>query len=97
MIPSRRVFDDHTGDYDRWFDVHDDAYQEQQRMLSGALPDHGHGLEIAVGLGRFAAPFGIRCGIDPSRELARIAKRRGVAVVRGKRYIPQWWISNYPV
>jgi hypothetical protein len=45
------------------------------------------------GLGRFAVPF----GIDLSRELARIAKRRGVEVVCGKRYIPRWWISNYPV
>ena len=84
MIPSRRVFEDHAGDYDRWFDEHDDVYQAQSRMLRNALPDHGRGLEVGVGSGRFAVPFGIRCGIDPSRELAQMAKRRGIEVVRGE-------------
>jgi len=84
MIPSRRVFEDHAGDYDRWFDEHDDVYQAQQRMLRVALPHAGNGLEVGVGSGRFAALFGIRCGIDPSRELVRLAKHRGVEVVIGE-------------
>jgi len=84
MIPSRRVFDDHAGDYDRWFDEHSDVYEAQIRMFRDAIPDQGRGLEVGVGSGRFAVPFGIRCGIDPSRELARIAKHRGIEVVRGE-------------
>jgi hypothetical protein len=54
------------------------------------------GLNWESGSGWFAAPFGIRCGIDPSRELALIAKRRGGEGVRGKKYIPLCWITNYP-
>lgn len=84
MIPSRRVFEDHAGDYDRWFDEHGDVYAAQVRMLRAAIPDHGCGLEVGVGSGRFAEPFGIRCGIDPSRELTRMAKERGIEVVRGE-------------
>ena len=68
MIPSRRVFEDHAGDYDQWFDEHGDVYKAQIRMLRAAIPDRGRGLEIGVGIGRFAAPFCIRCGIDPSRN-----------------------------
>ena len=84
MIPSRRVFEDHAGDYDRWFDEHGDVYEAQIRMLRDAVPRFGCGLEVGVGSGRFAVPFGIRCGIDPSCELLRIAKHRGIEVVRGE-------------
>lgn len=79
-----RIFDNHAGDYDRWFDEHDDIYQAQLRMLRAALPDSGRGLEVGVGSGRFAVPFGIHCGIDPSPALIRIAKARGVEVVLGE-------------
>jgi SAM-dependent methyltransferase len=84
MIPSRRVFEDHAGDYDRWFDEHNDTYQAQLRMLRKALPDHGRGLEVGVGSGRFAVPLGIGYGIDPSRELLKMAKSRGIEVVLGE-------------
>ena len=84
MIPSRRVFDEHAGDYDRWFDEHDDVFQAQVRMLRGAIPTHGCDLEVGVGSGRFAVPLGIRCGIDPSRELLRMAQQRGIEVVLGE-------------
>ncbi len=84
MNPSRRVFEDHAGDYDQWFNEHGDVYQAQVRMLRGAVPDHGRGLELGVGSGRFAVPLGIHCGIDPSRELLLMAKQRGIEVVRGE-------------
>ncbi len=84
MIPSRRIFDKHAGDYDRWFDEHNDVYQAQVRMLRGAVPGHGSGLEVGVGSGRFAVPLGICCGIDPSRGLVRMAQQRGIEVVLGE-------------
>jgi len=84
MNPSRRVFEDHAGDYDRWFDEHNDVYQAQVRILQGAIPDHGCGLELGVGSGRFAVPLGIHGGIDPSLELLLMAKRRGIEVVCGE-------------
>jgi len=84
VIPSRRIFDKHAGDYDRWFDEHNDVYQAQVRMLRGAVPGHGSGLEVGVGSGRFAVPLGICCGIDPSRGLVRMAQQRGIEVVLGE-------------
>jgi SAM-dependent methyltransferase len=84
MIPSRRIFDDHAGDYDRWFDEHGEVYQAQVRMLRDAVPRTGCGLEVGVGLGRFAVPLGIGYGIDPSRELLKMAKSRGIEVVMGE-------------
>ena len=83
MSEKRRVFEDFAADYDRWFDDHGEVYHAQLRLLERAVPSPGPGLEIGVGSGRFAAPLGIRCGIDPSFPLAEMAKRRGVEVAIG--------------
>jgi SAM-dependent methyltransferase len=83
MSATRRVFEDYAADYDRWFDDNAGIYRTQLRLLSMAVPAQGHGLEVGVGSGRFAAPLGIRCGIDPSRRLAEMAKGRGVDVAIG--------------
>ena len=80
MIPSRLVFEEHAGDYDAWFDNHNSVYQAQLRILRGAVPDFQRGLEVGLGSGRFAVPLKITYGIDPSRNLARMAKHRGVEV-----------------
>lgn len=84
MIPSRRVFDEHAGDYDRWFDEHYSIFQSQLRVLGEAVPHAGRGLEVGTGSGRFAVPLGICMGIDTSRELLRMAKERGIEVVLGE-------------
>lgn len=83
MTAKRRIFEDFAADYDRWFDDHAEVYHAQLRLLGRAVPSAGLGLEIGVGSGRFAAPLGIRCGIDPSFPLAEMAKRRGVEVAIG--------------
>jgi SAM-dependent methyltransferase len=84
MIPVCRVFEDYANDYDRWFDEHHDVYEAQLRMLHRAVPRHGLGLEVGVGSGRFAVPLDIGYGIDPSRELLKMAKSRGIEVVLGE-------------
>lgn len=83
MIPLYRVFDEYADDYDRWFDGHATVHTAQVRMLRDAVPRIGRGFEVGIGSGRFAAPLGIGCGIDPSRGLLRIAKNRGIEVVQG--------------
>jgi len=84
MIPSRLAFEEHAGDYDSWFDEHNSVYQAQLRMLCRAVPGFQRGLEVGVGSGRFAVPLGISRGIDPSQNLVRMARRRGVEVARGE-------------
>jgi SAM-dependent methyltransferase len=80
---TRRVFEEHAADYDRWFDDNAGIYRTQLRLLSMAVPTQGHGLEVGVGSGLFAAPLGIRCGLDPALPLAKMAKGRGVDVAIG--------------
>jgi ubiquinone/menaquinone biosynthesis C-methylase UbiE len=84
MIASRSVFDDFAVDYDRWFDDNTTIYRGQLHMLRAVVPAGGCGLEIGSGSGRFSAPLSIRCGIDPSLPLLRMARERGTEVVAGE-------------
>ncbi|HUW85370.1 MAG TPA: hypothetical protein VMV55_00695 [Methanoregula sp.] len=83
MNAKRRVFEEFAADYDRWFDDHAEVYHAQLRLLGRAVPVHELGLEVGVGSGRFTAPLGICCGIDPSFALTEIAKIWCVEVTIG--------------
>jgi ubiquinone/menaquinone biosynthesis C-methylase UbiE len=64
--------------YDFWYERNKFAYLSELEAIKKILPKKGRGLEIGVGTGRFAAPLGIATGIDPSRNMLRIARQRGV-------------------
>jgi len=72
------IFDRYSKRYDAWYDKNKYAYLSELRALKSVIPAKGKGLEIGVGTGRFAAPLGIETGIDPSEEMLKIAKSRGV-------------------
>jgi ubiquinone/menaquinone biosynthesis C-methylase UbiE len=68
--------------YDVWFEKHQALYQTELAALE-SLVSSGAGLEIGVGTGRFAAPVGVRFGLDPAVSMLRLAKKRGLLVVQG--------------
>ena len=72
------VFDRHYRRYDAWYDKNRFVYLSELKTIREVLPKKGRGLEIGVGSGRFAAPLGIKCGIDPSKNMLKMAKERGV-------------------
>jgi len=72
-------FDLYSLEYDSWFDKHQKIYQEELKTIKTLLPN-GKGIEIGVGTGRFALPLGIKEGIEPSKEMAKIARKRGIKV-----------------
>jgi SAM-dependent methyltransferase len=77
------IFDAHAERYDRWYDDHGATYQAELKIIQEIAGARGAELEIGVGTGRFAAPLGIRLGLDPSLPMLRIARARGIEVVRG--------------
>jgi len=74
------AFDKHANDYDHWFDDNRQIYQAEVSALKRLVPITGFGVEVGVGTGRFSTPFGIRIGIEPSRNMAQIAKVRNISV-----------------
>ncbi|MBU1726430.1 MAG: class I SAM-dependent methyltransferase [Candidatus Omnitrophica bacterium] len=77
------VFDKYYKQYDAWYERNRFAYLSELEAIKIVLPKKGKGLEIGVGTGRFSAPLGIKYGIEPSRKMGKIAKKRGVNVKSG--------------
>ncbi len=79
------IFERYADDYDSWFDEHQEEYlAELSRIRQVLPPPDSRSIEVGVGSGRFAAPLGIRIGVEPSRALCRMADRRGIGVIRGR-------------
>ena len=74
------LFDNLVKDYEEWFERHPEIYKEEIKTIKALLPK-GKGLEVGVGTGRFAAPLGIKFGIEPSKAMAEVAKKRGIEVI----------------
>ncbi len=82
-MPGVTTFDKHSDDYEAWFEANPRAYDAELRAVRALLPATGMGLEIGVGTGRFAAPLGIRYGVEPSRAMREKARERGIKVIKG--------------
>lgn len=76
-------FEKYSDQYENWFKRNNYAYGSELKAISEQLPINENGIEIGVGSGRFAAPLGIKIGIDPSAKLGKIARGKGVGVIRG--------------
>ncbi len=75
-----KVFEKKSVEYDEWFDNNPIIYQSELLALGRYMPSKGRGLEIGVGTGRFAQPFGIKEGIEPAKAMAKLAEKRGITV-----------------
>jgi ubiquinone/menaquinone biosynthesis C-methylase UbiE len=78
-----QVFEKFHDQYEKWFTRYEWTYRSKIEAVSRLIPRGGFGLEVGVGTGRFATPFGVAIGLDPSTAMASIAIRKGVEVVRG--------------
>ena len=72
------IFDRFYKKYDYWYEKNKFAYLSELKAIRQVLPKKGKSLEIGVGTGRFSAPLGVEFGIDPSKEMLKIARQRGV-------------------
>jgi len=77
------AFEAYLDRYEAWFEKNIFVYQAELRAIKSFLPPDGKGLEIGVGSGLFAAPLGIRHGVEPSRVMSAKARDRGIAVTHG--------------
>lgn len=80
-MPKTEPFDQYAGEYEDWFVFHKFAFQSELNAIKKALPDNGNAIEVGIGSGIFAAPLGIKEGIDPSKAMREKAKKKGVSVM----------------
>jgi ubiquinone/menaquinone biosynthesis C-methylase UbiE len=77
------IFNRYYKKYDAWYDKHRYVYLSELEAIKQLLPEGGKSLEIGVGTGRFASALGIKYGIEPSANMAKLARKRGVEVYLG--------------
>ena len=82
-MPKIAPFEQYASRYESWFSKHRFAYESELEAVRQHLPQGKKGIEIGVGSGRFAAPLGIKFGLEPSAKMRKIARERGIDVVDG--------------
>ncbi len=78
-----KPFEKYVSDYEAWFERHRFVYLSELEAVRHFIPAGKEGIEIGIGTGRFAAPLGIKRGVDPSKTMGKIAARRGLEVIAG--------------
>jgi len=80
------VFDELWREYDSWYDRNRDIFLKEidliKRNIGDFIPGKSRGLEVGAGSGRFAEKFRL-IGIDISEKMLKLARSRGVEVIRG--------------
>jgi len=82
-LVKRNPFDTVAKEYDQWFNDNSNVFLSELEAVKYFVPQQGIGVEIGVGTGRFASELGIRHGIEPSENMAEIARQRGIDVKIG--------------
>ncbi len=82
-MPKTKVFETFSREYEEWFEKHSILYDAEIEAIRKLLPPFKNGIEIGVGSGRFAVPFDITTGVEPSAKMAEIAGSKGVEVIKG--------------
>lgn len=80
-MPKTEPFDQYADEYEDWFIINKYAFQSELNAIKKALPDNRDIVEVGIGSGIFAAPLGIKEGIEPSEAMREKAKKRGVRVM----------------
>jgi ubiquinone/menaquinone biosynthesis C-methylase UbiE len=80
------VFNENIKDYEAWYEEYPEVYYSELEAIKEQflkLPENLKGIEVGVGTGRFAKPLGIKVGVEPSEEMAVLARKRGIEIVKG--------------
>ncbi len=76
-------FDQHTEQYEQWFDDNVHVYKSEIEAVRKLIPVEGRGIEVGIGSGKFAVPLNIKEGIDPSVEMINKARSKGLNAISG--------------
>ena len=76
-------FDKYLDEYEQWFEEHHFVYESELEAVGQFIPKGGKGIEIGIGTGRFALPFGIKEGVEASCVMRHFATHKGLEVYDG--------------
>jgi SAM-dependent methyltransferase len=80
-MPKTEPFDNYSDEYETWFIINKYVFQSELNAIKKALPENGDVVEVGIGSGIFAAPLGIKEGVEPSKAMREKAKNRDIRVI----------------
>lgn len=80
-MPRIEPFEKYPFKYDNWFNENEFAYKSELLALKAQIPKCKNSVEIGVGSGRFAVPFGINLGVEPSVKMRMLSKKRKIDLI----------------
>lgn len=74
------IFDQYAKNYDQWYErpFGSSVFGLEVACLKRVISPFSLSLEVGVESGRFAQALGVPYGLDPSMELLKLAKQRGI-------------------
>jgi SAM-dependent methyltransferase len=76
-------FDKYLDEYEEWFKENRYVYESELEAVRHFIPKNKNGIEIGIGTGRFAFPFGINEGVEPSSAMRNFVMNKGLKVYDG--------------
>jgi hydroxymethylpyrimidine/phosphomethylpyrimidine kinase len=73
----------HADEFDKWFKSNKILFQNELKAQKKALKNPKKTLSVGIGDGLFAKELGIIEGVEPSEDMARLAKEKGLNVKIG--------------
>ncbi len=77
------VFKEAAADFDAWFDKNKIIFESELLAEKQLLPNPENTVSIGVGSGLFASQIGIKYGVEPAEDMAKLARKRGIKVKNG--------------
>lgn len=71
-------------DFDYWFDKNRNIFEAEFLAEKELFPGSENSVSIGVGSGLFASRLGIKKGVEPSENMANLARERGIDVKIGR-------------
>ena len=77
------IFEESAEDFDKWFSKNKIVFESEFLAEKHFLSNSKNSVSIGVGSGLFASRLGIEYGVEPSKEMVKLAKKRGIKVKIG--------------
>ena len=77
------AFEETAEDFDSWFNKNKVVFESELLAEKYFLSNPKNSVSVGVGSGLFASRLGIEYGIEPSKEMAKLAEKRGIRVKIG--------------
>jgi hydroxymethylpyrimidine kinase/phosphomethylpyrimidine kinase len=74
------AFEESAEDFDSWFDKNRVVFESELLAEKYFLSNPKNSVSVGVGSGLFASRLKIEYGVEPSKEMAKLAEKRGIKV-----------------